>query len=148
MIQKNPQTFLNKHPSHLEQKAIQELIKAMNETLQKGFLYGGIRGMTLVLHFKHPGLVQEFALKKEEILEKMRVIYQEKQLRKKILFKQIQAEHEYKPKPIVQDRELPFEERAKGEFENCVGDPRLSSLIEDIRKTIKNNPNGESRDDT
>ena len=109
MVQQNPQTFLNKHPSHIEQKAIQELIKAMSETLQKGFLYGGVRGTTLVLNFNHPGLVQEFALKKEEILEKMRVIYQEQKLRKKILFKQIQAEHEYKPTAVPEDRELPFE---------------------------------------
>lgn len=147
-MQKSPQTFLNRHPSTLEQKAIQELIKAMSETLQKGFLYGGVRGTTLVLHFKHPGLVQEFALKKEEILEKMRVIYAEQKLRKKIVFKQIQAEHEYKPRPVDEDRSLPFAERAKGEFENCISDAKLNALVEDIRKTVKNNMNGESRDDS
>ncbi len=147
-MKKNPETFLSKHPSHLEQVAIKELVTVMSEALQKGFIYGGIRGTTLVLHFKHPALVQEFALKKEEILSQMRLVYQEKQLRKKIVFTQIQAEHEYVPRPVLKPRELPFEERAKGEFENCVGDAKLSSLIEDIRNTIKNNANGESRDDS
>lgn len=126
------------HPKRIQQQAIKLLSEALPEHLLRHFDHGEVRYKTLVLHFKHPGAVQEFGLQRDAILEKMRKIYGERKLKEKIVFEHVEAEcHFHLPEKPPPEKALPFEERADGNFTNNVTSPKLHAMFEQIRHTIK-----------
>ncbi len=137
------QIDLFNHPKMKQHDAIDKLADALPDALLKGFRYGELRGQILVLHFTHPGHLNEFKIRKDEILEKMRSIYKEHGLRESIVFKDVKAEQRYQPPPKqVAEQSLEFEDRAKGDFENTQTNPVLNRIFENIRKTIKERHDG------
>lgn len=137
------QISLATHPKMKQHDAIDKLADALPEPLLKGFRYGELRGTVLVLHFTHPGHLNEFRIRKDEILEKMRVIYKEQELKGVISFKDVKAEQRYQPPPKEQsEQSLEFEDRSWGDFENTQTNPELHRIFESIRTKIK-----ERRDD-
>lgn len=135
---------LEGHPKIKQQQAIKELIEALSEPMRNALDYGEVQHKTLILHFKHPAMVQEFGMQREAILQKMREIYRNNSLREKIVFERVEAKAKFTvPQKQPIDKNLPFDEQAKGEFENNIADPRMHAMFEKIRSKIK-----ERRNDT
>jgi len=132
-----------------EQQAIKELQKALGN-LQYGFKYAGVHNGILKLTFISKAHQQEFLTNKDAILKRMRLIYKEKGLRKKITFNSVIALYSLKPlkkqTKRQADLELPFPERSTGNFENrCTG--KIGSLFEQIKNNIKEHSNHDPRAD-
>jgi len=132
------------HPRLRRHDAIDKLADALPEAMRRGYRFGELRGSILVLHFTHPAYLNEFKIKKQEILERMRKIYGENKMQQVIKFTDVKAEQRYQPppKPEQQRESLDFDDRAKGDFENPVTHPGLHASLERIRKIIKERRNG------
>ncbi len=126
------------HPKLKQHQAIDKLVDALPEPLLKGFRYGQLRGNILVLHFTHPAHLNEFRIRRDEILQRMREIYKEHRLKDVIVFKEVKAEARYHPPPQPSSQKsLDFTDRAEGAFENRVTHPELHRIFENIRNIIK-----------
>ena len=132
------QISLADHPKMQQHQAIDKLADALPEALRRGFRFGELRGTVLVLHFTHPGHLNEFKIRKEEILAGMRKIYKEHGLKGSITFKDVKAEQRYQPPPKqAAEQSLEFEDWAKGDFEYQGSHPELKRIFSNIKKTIK-----------
>jgi len=129
-------------PSALERpeleraRAIRTLAAALGEAMESHLLYGRIRGDTLEWVFDHPAMVGEFAMHREEILERMRQIYREKKLKDLLVFRRVTARSEARP-PRQSPRPQSRREVATGSFEIQVNSPALRGVFERIREHIK-----------
>jgi len=121
-----------------EAKAIRELVKALG-SLERGFVYGSLKGEVLTLFFNHPAIVSEFNMQKEQILEKMRKIYKEKGLKESIVFKSLRAAFVAKSSSKKRDTEQKREEIATGDFEIKAKDLDIKKALERIREHIRLN---------
>jgi len=124
-----------------EQKAISELKLALGN-LQAGYECAGVHDGVLKITFVSRAHQQEFLHKKEQILKEMRRIYKEKKLHQKITFNSVIAIYTSKPKSEQtkksKELELPYRERATGNFENKCKDVKLFNLFEEVKTSIKN----------
>jgi hypothetical protein len=125
-------------------KALQDLANAGLDTegFASLFKHANVQGNTLFFVFKSGAACQEFGYKKESIKERMRAHYAahlDEMKRHKIVFKDIDAKVDHKPKPLdmQKDEELLFEERSTGAFEVTVQDPKVRALMLEIREIIK-----------
>lgn len=125
-------------PKLAQARAVRKLSDALDEQLRAFFLYGAIKGETLVFFFSHPGALTLFSYRKEAILARMRTIYkQEKMKPSEILFRRIDAR--YKPtEPIDRDEISPnVSEKSNGTFEIKCNDPTLAKAFRNIREHIR-----------
>jgi len=137
------QINIESHPKTLQHQAIDKLADALPDALRRGYRFGELRGSILVLHFTHPAHLNEFKIKKQEILQRMRKIYGENKMQQVIKFTDVKAEQRYQPPPKPeQTKSMDFEDRAKGDFENPVTHPGLHASLERIRKIIKERRDG------
>lgn len=125
-------------------KAIQNIATVGLEglTLSSLFRYAKIKGNVLFFVFKHPNAKFEFGYKKEDIKAKMRGYYslfKEDLKTYNVVFKDIEAcvIAEPKSEEPVKAAPLIYGERSTGNFEVRCSDPKLASLFEEIKKTIK-----------
>lgn len=138
---------IDHHPKLKQRQAIDKLADALPEPLLRGFRHGELRGTVLVLHFSHPAHLNEFKLRRDEILQRMREIYKEHGLRESIVFRDVRAEAQFVPQRQEQQPRTTaetYDEPAEGNFRNDIRSPELRKLFERIRVTIKERRKSES----
>ncbi len=128
-------------PKLREHEAIRKLSAALGERMQPFFSHGSLTGDELVLYLTHPGIVSEFGMKKEEILQKMREIYKTENLKQAITFRRVRAALKPKPAP-EQEKNESAADRATGDFEILAADEGIKRRFERIRAQIKANNQG------
>ncbi len=126
------------HPKLKEANGIRELSKALG-ALERGFLYGSVRGDVLSLYFNHPIFVSEFKMQKEQIVAKMRAIYKEKKLREVLFFKEIKAVFIAKNNTQVKEEKKIEKDISSGVFDIKCKDKELQRAFERIQKQIQAN---------
>ncbi len=128
------------HPKLQQARDIKTLSKGL-DNLQKFFVCGSLRNNVLILYFSHPIGVSEFNLRKEQILSRMRKIYAEKGLVKRLYFKAVIAklsQSHSKNGKIIKERT--YTELAHGNFDTShIKNPDIKKQFERIRATIKKN---------
>ncbi len=133
------ETSLFNHPKLHQARAINKLSEALGD-LKRFFAYGSLQGRVLFLYFSHPIGVSEFSLKKEQILERMREIYKQNELKKVIIFTDVKA----KVVPVVVEKQKKennsYNEIAKGDFDiSHIKNKEIKRVFERIKANIKAN---------
>lgn len=129
-------------PKLKQHNAIRLLSAALGEQLLKFYDFGAVKGDTLIFYFKHQAIVPEFDRQKSDIMQRMRDIWTENEMKNTVVkFRQISAEVKH-GRP---EREEPKEvepDTARGEFQIHVDDPELRKRFEKIRTTIQRSHQG------
>ena len=98
---------------------------------------GGKKACVIV--FTHKCGIQEWKLKEKEILEQMRRLYKERNLKEKCVFYKVLVEEDYKPikKEGNKPNKQTYEERATGEFRILCKEPSFVEIFKNIQGIIK-----------
>lgn len=132
-------------PKLKEAEAILFLSQALGEKLLKLYSYGAIKGKDLVFYFSHPAVLNEFQMQKEQIKERMRVIFVEKKLKGVVIFKEISAKsipkvpQKQSPSPVISDR-------ASGNFEIACKSIELRRIFANIQHNIQQTNQASGKD--
>lgn len=98
---------------------------------------GGKKACVIV--FTHKCGIQEWKLKEKAILEQMRRLYKERNLKEKCVFYKVLAQEDYKPikKECNKPNKQTYEERATGEFRILCKEPAFVEIFKNIQGIIK-----------
>ena len=130
------------HPKLQQAKAINMLSDALG-SLKRFFLYGELRGQVLLIYFSHPIGVSEFGFKREQILEQMRTIYKQNNLRETLIFRDVKAVCKVARKEPTVSKDDSYKELASGEFDTSgVQNEHIKRAFERIKQHIKANREG------
>ena len=125
------------HPKLKQAKDIDILCNLSLGKLDKFYRYGAIRGKTLFIYFMHPIGVSEFNLKKEQILNKMREVYIRRDLKKSLVFTDVQAKLVPEHKETKVAKKDSYTEIATGDFEIRTKDEKIAKIFRRIKRIIK-----------
>lgn len=94
-----------------------------------------------VIVFKHNLALAEWNHTQSQILERMRELYKERNLKQVVVFNAVKAEAEFKPiqKENTRQETLVFKEQSSGNFTIHCQDENLRKIFLEIQESIKNN---------
>ncbi|PZT47245.1 hypothetical protein B6S12_10090 [Helicobacter valdiviensis] len=97
-----------------------------------------------VIVFNHQVGLNEFKYKEEQILNKMRILYKERNLKDWLSFSKVLAEVSFKPtlKETKKQEKQTYKERATGNFEIKCKNTELAEYFKRIQNIIKEHNNG------
>lgn len=126
------------HPKLKEAQAIRELTKALDNDLEKYFLYATTTNNKFIFWFNHQIGVLEFNSRKKQITSKMREIYKNKRLKDILYFTSIEAK--LKNKSLKQEPKKQIaKDISSGNFQINCKNKQLEKIFKNIQKAIKEN---------
>lgn len=111
--------------------ALQELREFIKRIELREIFEQGSKKKICVIVFSNFFALQEWNVKKDSILCRMRELYKQRELKEIIVFHRVLAE--------VYGQNLFYKERSKGEFEIASNNPKIRDVFEKIKVSIKEN---------
>lgn len=131
-----------------KRKALEDLVFSALEALKNQVKRVDLREINqrkvCVIVFNHQVGLNEFKYKEAQILNKMRILYKERNLKDLLSFSKVLAEVSFKPtlKEAGKQEKQSYKERATGNFEIQCEDLELAGYFKRIQNIIKEHNNG------